>query len=138
MSHSTKTTFKDGLAFDIELQGHKIAVDADEAVGGKNRGPTPKPLMLAALSGCTGMDVASILQKMQMPYDSFVLEVDGETSDSHPKVYTDIHIRYIFTGDALDEAKIEKAVNLSLDKYCGVANMLKQVTNFSHEILLNP
>lgn len=138
MSHTTKATHIDGLAFEMEVQGHSFTVDADASVGGKDRGPTPKPLLLSALGGCTGMDVASILGKMQMPYDSFVLEVDGDTSDSHPKVYTDIRLRYIFTGDSLDQSKIEKAVSLSLDRYCGVANMLKQVTNLTHEILLNP
>ena len=138
MSNTVKATHVDGLAFEMEVQGHSFTVDADPSVGGKDRGPTPKPLVLNALAGCTGMDVASILAKMQMPYGSFVLEVDGDTSDSHPKVYTDIRLRYIFTGDALDQANIEKAVNLSLEKYCGVANMLKQVTNLTHEIILNP
>jgi putative redox protein len=138
MSHTTKATHVDGLAFEMELQGHSFTVDADAAVGGKDRGPTPKPLILSALAGCTGMDVASILAKMKMPYDSFVLEVEGDTSESHPKVYTDIRLRYVFAGDSLDRGKIEKAVDLSLDRYCGVATMLKQVTNLTHEISLNP
>ena len=138
MANTTRVTHKEGLSFDIELQGHSLVVDADASVGGQNRGPTPKPLVLSALGGCTGMDVASILKKMQMDYDSFSVEVDGETTDSHPKVYTDIHIRYIFTGQSLDQGKIEKAVTLSLEKYCGVANMLKKITNLTHEVLLNP
>jgi putative redox protein len=137
-THHTKVTNREGLSFDADLDGHHIKLDADEAVGGKNYGPTPKPLTLVSLAGCTGMDVAAILQKMQMPYDSFDVEVDGDVGESHPKTYTDIRIRFVFTGRELEKDKIEKAVRLSQEKYCGVSAMLKQVTNISYEIVMNP
>jgi putative redox protein len=137
-THTTKITNRDGLSFDADLQGHKIKLDADESVGGTNYGPTPKPLMLTSLAGCTGMDVAAILQKMQMPYDSFEVEVEGDVGESHPKTYTDIRIRYIFTGSELDQGRIEKAVKLSQEKYCGVSAMLREVSNLDYEIVLNP
>ncbi len=137
-THHTSITNRDGLAFDAELNGHSITLDAAAAAGGTDYGPTPKPLLLTSLAGCTGMDVASILAKMQMPYDGFTVEVDGDLSEEHPKVYTAIRLRYVFTGAELDEAKINKAVKLSQEKYCGVSAMLKQITELSYEVLLNP
>ncbi len=137
-THHTSITNRDGLAFDAELNGHSITLDAAAAAGGTDYGPTPKPLLLTSLAGCTGMDVASILAKMQMPYDGFTVEVDGDLSEEHPRVYTAIRLRYVFTGAELDEAKINKAVKLSQEKYCGVSAMLKQITELSYEVLLNP
>ena len=84
------------------------------------------------------MDVASLLTKMKMPFDSFALEVQGEIAKEHPKSYTDIVIRYIFRGKDLDRSKIEKSIKLSLDKYCGVHAMLTKSANLRYEIVLNP
>lgn len=138
MSYITRAVHSDGLSFDVELQGHRFAVDADEQFGGKDRGPRPKALLLAGLAGCTGMDVASILGKMKMPYDSFAIEVDASQTDEHPKVYKEISIRYIFTGTELDRDKVQKAVDLSLEKYCGVTAMLSKTAQVRHEIVFNP
>ncbi len=138
MSHRTKAVWRGDMSFDIELQGFSIRVDADESVGGKNQGPTPKPLMLASLAGCTGMDVVAILGKMQMPYDRFELDISGETTDEHPKVYREIHIDYKFWGSELDEPKIQKAVKLSQEKYCGVSATLSEVGEVRYTIHLNP
>ena len=131
-------TWEEDLSFGINLQGHEFKVDADAEFGGKDRGPRPKALLLAGLAGCTGMDVASILKKMKMPWNSFKLEVDAASSDEHPVVYTAITVKYIFTGDELDRQKIEKAVNLSRDKYCGVSAMLGKTAEMKFDILLNP
>ena len=138
MAHKTTVTWTEDLAFNVELDGHNFMVDADAEFGGKGRGTKPKGLLLSALAGCTGMDVASLLTKMKMPFDSFALEVQGELAKEHPKSYTDIVIRYIFRGNELDRNKIEKSVKLSLDKYCGVHTMLAKAANLSYEIVLNP
>ena len=138
MAHKTTVTWTEDLAFDVELDGHHFMVDADEQFGGKNRGPKPKALLLSSLAGCTGMDVASLLTKMKMPFDSFSLEIHGEMAEEHPKVYTDILIRYIFHGNELNRDKIEKSIKLSLDKYCGVHAMLVKSANIHYEIVLNP
>ncbi len=135
---NTKASWRGDMSFDVKLHGHTFVVDADESVGGKDQGPRPKGLMLSALSGCTGMDVVAILSKMQMAFDRFEIEIDGDTTDEHPKVYKDITVVYSFWGDELDQAKIEKAVKLSQDKYCGVAATLKQLGNVSYTIRLNP
>ena len=138
MDHNTVVTWTNGMAFDIELDGHHFMIDAEEKFGGKNRGPRPKALLLSGLAGCTGMDVVSLLGKMKMPFDKFALEVKGELAEEHPKCYTDILIRYIFYGKELDRDKIEKSVNLSVDKYCAVHYMLGKSATIRHEIILNP
>jgi putative redox protein len=138
VAHKTTVTWTEDLAFNVELDGHNFMVDADAEFGGKDRGPKPKGLLLSSLAGCTGMDVASLLTKMKMPFDSFSLEVEGELAKEHPKTYTDIVIRYIFRGDSLNRDKIEKSIKLSLDKYCGVHAMLAKAANLHYEIVLNP
>jgi putative redox protein len=137
-THTTTLDWETDLCFDVEIDGHHFKVDSDPKYGGKDRGPRPKLLLLTALAGCTGMDVASIVQKMRMPFDTFQVEVGGVSADEEPRVYTHIHIKYIFTGSGADRDKIERAVKLSLEKYCPVAAMLSQVTELTHEIILNP
>ncbi|ADN01140.1 OsmC family protein [Spirochaeta thermophila] len=125
------------MAFDVEVDGHTLTVDAHPEFGGKDAGPRPKNLLLAGLAGCTGMDVVSILGKMRMPYDSFTLHIEADLSEEHPKVFTRIHLVYAFTGDALDREKIEKAVRLSQEKYCGVSAMLGKTARITYEIRLD-
>ncbi len=122
------------MAFEVELNGFKLIIDADEKVGGQNKGPRPKPLTLASLGGCTGMDVISILKKMHVEPDYFNIEVSGELTEEHPKYYHKIHIKYIFKGKDLDQAKIDKAVNLSQERYCGVSELLRKGAELTHEI----
>lgn len=135
MSHEISCTWRDGMAFDAEVDGHTVTLDAAEAVGGKNRGPTPKPMLLVSLAGCTGMDVIAILNKMQQPYSYFDVKVEGELTDEHPKQYHSIKIVYEFKkDDGLDESKVEKAVQLSQDRYCGVSALLKKGSELDYEI----
>lgn len=138
MAAKTVLHWKEDLAFEVELQGHRFMVDADSQFGGKDRGPRPKALLLSGLAGCTGMDVASLLGKMRVRFDTFDVEVEGADTEEHPKVFKEIVIRYIFTGAELDREKIDKAVDLSLTKYCGVHAMLGKTAAIRHEVLLNP
>ena len=131
MSEKTKTSWKGNMAFEWEVNGHKVMIDATERVGGENKGPQPKPFMLAALGGCTGMDVISILKKMRVTdmLDDFDVEVVGELTDEHPKHFTVMHVIYSFTpkeGVELPMAKIEKAVSLSEERYCGVSEVYRK------------
>ena len=131
MSEKTKTSWKGNMAFEWEVNGHKVMIDATERVGGENKGPQPKPFMLAALGGCTGMDVVSILKKMRVTdmLDDFNVEVSGELTDEHPKHFSSMHVTYTFTpksGVELPMAKIEKAVNLSEERYCGVSEVYRK------------
>jgi len=143
MSNSVKTKWTGNMSFEWDLDGHKVVIDADEKVGGENKGPKPKPFMLAALGGCTGMDVISMLKKMRVTEDILDLnvEVDGVLTDEHPKYYKSMHVRYIFTakkGVELPKAKLEKAVNLSEERYCGVSALYKKAdVKITSEIVIN-
>ncbi len=125
------------MAFQGEVNGHKVVIDADETVGGENKGMRPKPLMQLSLAGCTAMDVISILQKMKVEVDDFKVHVDGELTEEHPKHYTSMHIVYEFKGKNLSEEKIKKAVELSQDRYCGVSFSYKKVMNITNEIIIH-
>lgn len=122
------------MAFNTEVNGHELILDADEKVGGKDRGPRPKPLMITSLLGCTAMDVISILQKMRVDVKAFRVYADSELTEEHPKHYDSIHLIYEFTGKNLPMEKLKKAVNLSQDRYCGVSYIYKQVINMDYEI----
>lgn len=124
------------MAFKADVNGFTLNLDADEKVGGKNTGPRPKPLLLVALGGCTGMDVVSILGKMRVKPDYFNVEIEGEQTEEHPKYYHKIHLKYIFKGNDLPMEKLEKAVNLSQERYCGVNAMLGKAAEITHEIII--
>ena len=137
MSAKSTLQYNSGLSFDVELNGHTFAIDADPKYGGQNRGPKPMPMLLSALGGCSGMDVVSILHKMK--YEDFELniEVEGEYSQGdHPHVYETIQIAYTFKGE-LDPEKLKKAVELSMTRYCGVMAMLSKAADVSWKIVLN-
>lgn len=136
MSGKVNVTWSGDMAFEAEVNDFKIKLDADERVGGKNTGPRPKPLSLVSLGGCSGMDVISILAKMRVVPDYFNVEVSGELTEEHPKYYNKIHIVYQFKGDALPMDKLEKAVSLSQDRYCGVSEMFRKAAVITHEIVI--
>lgn len=134
MKSSLNLAWKENMAFETEMNGHKIILDADPAVGGENKGPRPKPFMLLALAGCTGMDVISILKKMRVEVESFNVKVEGNLTEEHPKQYDKMHVIYEFKGKNLPMDKIEKAVNLSEERYCGVSAMYKKAIPITTEI----
>lgn len=123
-----------GMSFDTVIDGHNIIVDADSNFGGEDKGPKPKPLILQALTGCTGMDVVSLLNKMRVEYSDFSVTVEAELTDEHPKYYDKIHLIYSIKTKPEYHAKVEKAIDLSQDRYCGVSYMLKQSSKLTHEI----
>lgn len=137
MSHIAKITWKDEMAFEASINGHTIILDADSNVGGSDRGPRPKILLLAGLGGCTGMDVISILAKMKVVPDEYYMEIEADLTDEHPKVYNRIKISYHFKGNELPLDKLEKAVNLSMEKYCGVTAMLSKTAKVETEIIFD-
>lgn len=125
------------MAFEAEIGSHKITIDADVEVGGDNLGPKPKPLMLVALAGCTGMDVVSLMRKMRVKFDKFNIRVDADLTEEHPKHYIRMHIIYEVFGKDLTYDKIQHAVELSQDKYCGVSAMYRDVLELTYKIKLN-
>lgn len=136
MTEKVQMAWLDGMAFEAEVNGHKIVVDAVENVGGRNLGPRPKPLLLASLAGCTAMDVISILNKMRVEVEAFNVEVEAEQTEEHPKVYSHIKLIYKFKGKDLPMDKLQKAVDLSQERYCGVSAMLRKAAELTFEIVV--
>lgn len=124
----------DGMSFEADIEGYKITIDSNPEFGGQNKGPKPKPLMMVSLAGCTGMDVVSLMNKMRVEYDSMSVIVEGELTEEHPKHFTRMKVIYEIKGKNVDRGKVEKAVNLSKDKYCGVSYSYKQVMDVEYEI----
>jgi putative redox protein len=118
--------------------GTRIVMDAMPEHGGTGAGPSPMQTVLAALAGCTGMDVVSILSKMRAPLERLAIGVEAERASEHPKVFTKIHLRYEFSGANLAQEQVEKAVSLSMEKYCSVSAMLKRSVEVTYEIVLVP
>jgi len=134
MIHETILKWTGDMAFDTELDGHKLIIDVDESAGGHNLGMRPKKLMLTALAGCTGMDVISLLKKMRIEPEVFNVRVDGSVTEEHPKQYESMHIIYEFKGENLPEDKLIKAIELSQEKYCGVSALYKKAIKVTYEI----
>ena len=134
MKAKIECAWKQDMAFEAEVDGHKLMIDADPSVGGANKGPKPKPLLLVSLAGCTGMDVISILRKMRAEPEYFNISVEGELTEDHPKYYNKIHIIYELKGKDINLEKVTKAVNLSGERYCGVTALLQFGAEITHEI----
>jgi putative redox protein len=129
-----KLNWLENMAFEADVNGHKIVLDASDKVGGENRGARPKPLMMVALAGCSGMDVVSILKKMRVEVEAFNVFVEGDLTEEHPKQYLKMHVVYEFKGRDLPMDKLEKAVDLSQEKYCGVSAMYRKAFGITSEI----
>jgi putative redox protein len=137
LQETITTTWLDKMAFEVDVNGHKLTIDAVPEVGGEDRGPRPKPFMLAALGGCTAMDVISILQKMRVEVEDFKVHVTGDLTEEHPKQFYKMHVVYEFTGKDLPMDKLQRAVELSEERYCGVSAVYKKVIELSSEIKVN-
>ncbi len=134
MKHKVDMSWTDQVAFQADMDGHKVVIDATEESGGNNLGPRPKQLMLTALAGCTGVDVIMILKKMKVEPEAFNVIVEADVTDEHPKHYTKMKIVYQFKGKDLPMDKLEKAVKLSEEKYCGVTAVYKKAMEMESEI----
>jgi putative redox protein len=133
--NSINAVFKGGMNFTADVNGHKIEIDTDAAGGGNNIGTRPKALMLASLAGCTGLDVVSILNKMRVNFSFFSINVEGHLTETEPKVYDDVVINYTIKVEKEDEPKVQKAVTLSQEKYCGVSKMFEAFAKLSYKII---
>ncbi len=127
-------TWQGKMAFKTNVNGFDILLDASPDVGGENKGPRPMPFMLVALAGCAGMDVISILDKMRVELDYFNINVEGELTEAHPVHFRKIHMIYEFKGNNLPIAKLQKAVKMTEDKYCGVAAVYRKALRLTSEI----
>lgn len=122
------------MRFDIKTDsGHTIVVDAPE----QNAGVSPMELLLVALAGCTGMDVISILRKKRQEITSYEVRIHGLRAEEHPKVYKEITIEHIFSGKNIQENAVQRAIQLSQEKYCGVGNTLDKTASIKHIFTIN-
>lgn len=134
------TKWLGGMAFEsTNPSGMNLTIDAGPEDGGEGKGLRPKALLLSGLAGCSGLDVASMINKMKLEVDDFTIETIANLTEEHPKYYDSVVIEYHFHGSNLKEKKLQRAVDLSVEKYCGVMEMfrrfaeLKIVTIFHHK-----
>ncbi len=120
--------WKSGMSFTGTADsGFEVPLGTDPSVGGADDGFRPMELMLVSLGGCTAMDVISILSKKRQNVTGFEVKVDGQRATEHPKVYTALSIKYIVRGKGIDAAAVERAIDLSRDKYCPAQAMLAKI-----------
>lgn len=132
---SINAVFKGGMNFTADVNGHPIEIDTDESRGGRNLGTRPKALMLASLAGCTGLDVVGILNKMRVNFSELSIKVDAHLTEAEAAIYDEVVVNYSIKVDKADETKVEKAVKLSQEKYCGVTKMFEAFAKVSYKIL---
>ncbi len=124
---------KNGITFAGHTDSkHWLMMDGPENFGGKDAGIRPKELLLLALAGCSGSDVASILAKKRVALDGFDMEVTAQETEDHPKVYESMHIEFVFRGKGIEAKDVERAIELSQTKYCGVTAMFEKAMTVTH------
>ena len=141
MAHkeSVSTRWIENMAFESEVNGHKLIIDVGPASGGEDRGPRPKQLMLSALGGCTAMDVVAMLKKMRVNIDGLNVIVEGDLTEDYPKHFFKMHVIYEFKGKDLPLDKLQKVIDLSSEKYCGVSAVYRKAMELTSEIrILEP
>jgi len=134
MKQTYTTGWQGGLAFSTRFGDHVVRSEATPEHGGSGSAPSPKPLMVAALAGCTGIDVVSTLKKMKVVFDDLSIDIEADASEDQPSTYTAMHLVYRFKGKNLDHKKLQRAVDLSQEKYCGVSAMYKKMMDVTYEI----
>ena len=137
MAHEVEVQWMGKMQFNALVNGHTVIMDGPEKVGGEDNGPIPKPFILTALAGCTGMDIAAILRKAQKEVNDFEMKVIGEISKTAPIQYIAIHVIYDFKGPQENKEAALKAVTDSQEKYCGVSSMLKKALPVTWEVNYN-
>ncbi|MGQ0739323.1 MAG: OsmC family protein [Bacteroidota bacterium] len=127
----TTTKWRNGHEFTSHLDHNSIEIDGD-----RKNGFGPKALLLSAVAGCSGIDVVDILEKMRVRFSGLEIEVEADQTDEHPRVYKDIYITYKIGTDAANEDKVRKAIDLSLEKYCGVSAMLRKNSPIHYKLVI--
>ncbi len=123
-----KVIWKNGMSFDGKTEsGFTVPLGTSPEVGGADDGPRPMELLAIGLAGCTAMDVVSILAKKRQPLESFEVLVHAERAEEHPKVFTKIVIEYVVKGNGVERAAVERAVQLSAEKYCPAQAMFAKI-----------
>ncbi len=111
---------------------HWVTMDVPAESGGDGAGTSPMELLLIALGGCTGGDVVSILRKKRVSFNDFETVITAERAEEHPRIYTKIHVEYVVTGSSISSQDVERAIELSMLKYCSVSAMLGKSSVITH------
>ena len=127
----TITIWKKKHEFESRQGDNYIKLD-----GSREHGFSPKALLLAGLAGCSGIDVVDILEKMRVKFSHFEIETEATQTDDHPKVFRDVLITYRINTDKENEEKVKKAIDLSLEKYCGVSAMLRKNSPVNYKLVI--
>lgn len=135
MFRKVTTEWKGGMTFESDDPAGKTMIMDTEVEGSNERfGVSPKAAMLGALSSCSGIDVVSVLDKMKVTDYKLKMDVEGELTKEHPRYFHKVKVDYHFYGQDLNKKKIKKAVDLSVEKYCGVMEMFRQFSEVKIEI----
>ncbi len=120
----------------IQFRGTNGSYDLTIASSDEQEGISPMEMVALSVGGCSSIDILMILEKQRQAVDDFAAEVDAERADEHPAVFTDIHVRYRLTGE-VDPEKVRRAIDLSLDKYCSVSNMVDTTATITYGFTVN-
>lgn len=132
------TKWLGNMAFEsTNPSGQNLKIDIAKEDGGDSSGYRPKALMLSGLAGCSGLDVASLMKKMKLEVEEFTIETIANLTDEHPKYYDKVAIEFHFHGANLEEKKLQRAVDLSIEKYCGVMEMFRQFAELKIETMFH-
>ncbi|MBL0010984.1 MAG: OsmC family protein [Nitrosomonas sp.] len=130
----TRIKWKGNVSFLGESgSGHSVLMDGAPEAGGQNLGPRPMEMLLMGLGGCSTFDVVLILKKSRQDITDCVVEIEAERAAVDPKVFIHIHLHFIITGKNLSPLQVERAINLSSEKYCSASIMLKQAVKITHD-----
>lgn len=130
----TRIEWKGAVSFQAESEtGHTLLMDGAPEAGGKNLGPRPMEMLLMGLGGCTTFDVVTILKKSRQDITDCIVEIEAKRAVTDPKVFTHIHLHFVLTGKDLKQQQVERAINLSAEKYCSASIMLKKTVEITHD-----
>ncbi|MNT51588.1 hypothetical protein D3C72_1885600 [compost metagenome] len=138
MAHmECKTTWLGKMAFKSSIRGHEVIMDTKVESGGEDQGPSPKEMLLASITACSGIDVASILQKMRVTVELCEVSAKTETTAGYPSIFKQVELRFDIKGPDIKADQAMKSVNLSMTKYCGVSAMVAPTSPLVYEVYLN-
>lgn len=131
------TTWKKNMRFHTTNPAGEFHIDAGPEDGGDGDGLRPKALMLSSLAGCSGLDVAMMIKKMKLSVDDFNIDIKAQLTDSHPRYYHKVVMEFHFYGPELNEKKLQRAVDLSVESYCGVMAMFEKFADVKVEVIFH-
>jgi putative redox protein len=129
--------FNEGMSFVAESgSGHAVVIDGAPEGGGRNLGPRPMELVLMGAGACSAFDVVLILRRGRQAIEDCIVELTSERAAEDPKVFTNIHMHFIVKGRQLDKGKVERAIQLSAEKYCSASIMLGKTARITHDFVV--